>query len=1603
MRWWKLAGLAIGGLATLAAVTWAVFWIRPPEPAQLVVLVAGYDNTLAVPPNPYGKASASELADLTKPGGWFANRSRLNGSTTPRKLSRSGLTELPANSKCVVVVLAAHGGRDRDGAFLFPEDATGEPAARVRIATLIEQLGKLPARQQKLLILDATEPPAYPDLGLVHNDFASAVEDLNDAIAKVPNLALFMSTGPDQRSWASPEWGQTAFLYHVLRGLQGAADANGDKRITGGELVDFVRPRVHDWARDHRAALQTPVLLPKGPEGEARVAAMHLAMTEGPPPEEAAPTPFDPPAELETAWAEYRELATAYVLPTAYTPHLWRQYEAWTLRYEQYIIAGDDDGARNARSKATELKRQIEAARRLDIGPQTLALQSAVGGLPWVDVVPPGFKLGIAQLGTTPTAADLSRIWASVRNVPGNDPETTRLLWCRALIEWVSGDPLPRLPAVPALVPLVTEGMPVRPAEVNFLLMLARNLPPVDKKEIIAPLLQRIIHGHMDDDSELYFEGSRPGFAESFSPWFAENTAQGDAARRTAEDLCFASDENNWKKAAALAQTDVSINGFASHHSDELRRALFTWQRVTDRLQSLGEWIVRDTITPANERGMRADVFSIRNSMWRHVSAIARFARQVPYGHVTEAEIQMAQDARELASDFADLEKELADQTTKLLGTRPEFDARPTPRASAVVWWRAAESVLTASPAHGVDAASRRDFVREFRRVSRQLLITGKTRPETLPETTPALARELTFEAAERRGQMVLARLDGPFEIGLLLRFRPGMDGSEIAFRLERFPFQADGRQSLAEAGSRLGELFEALDELVAKHNTPLAYQDYWIRLAPAHADVSDKPIDQLRRERVRDFLVAQARRTYLDHWYGEAGTRYYHTAIEYLKADARKLGVGAPGQDPFTDYLVPEPGFPVSPAAPPRFAVTDEPNPELKVTFNRQAPRGIDGFPVFWSSPAFPPTKPVPEVRVPVPTDQQAPLPAFTRPIARPTSAPPTFPVAESSTVHITGFFRGRTTALDVAVDVYRLPDFASVTAPGLKSTAIAVQSNERIRGIYGVGTGAVAIVLDCSGSMGPPDPKDPKDPKDPGPYPKAVKALDELLRALPPGTIVTVSVFGQRMPGADTPEQTIHEVLKPTRLDFDNSEILKQIHRDVDHFEPWNPSPVVRAAIKAKDNIKHEDVPFKAVVLITDGVDNRFADDPLNTHHRSIRDALRAEFPDDGVSLSIVMLPVFTKAEEAVQIQFAEVRKLRPAGLIVTTDNVKVLADWLRSGLNPRVQFTLDSLTGRGGADLTADNWYGGRLEPGIYQFRVNGATKFAKTVKLEAGDRLLVDLAEDNGQLTAKRAWYADSAPGIKAAKTADPWQFSLMQNRSEAGGLRLFTAIEERPQLTEVLEVSRIGDVWFDVQPVMPGAGRVAARWRSAPGYPSATWSVNIPGWPLFPGSKAAASPVVEAWWNPERPFPAAGSWTLPAGESLISTQSRIVKFSGTAVSLDSVSIEQQLVEVTPGGKTEVRRCLVVRLSNAAGNPAWVRPVVAPRTDAPAGSEVRVYRAANRVTCIFWGVDPAKVTGFEVVSLNESLKQAKELRHYGKLDAVPGPTNNSLPPEPPADPH
>lgn len=80
-----------------------------------------------------------------------------------------------------------------------------------------------------------------------------------------------------QEAFESPELGHGVFTYFVIEGLRGAADLNGDLRVTAWELYEYVARAVPERVRRERGAVQEPQL---AGEGEVRVL---LATADQPP------------------------------------------------------------------------------------------------------------------------------------------------------------------------------------------------------------------------------------------------------------------------------------------------------------------------------------------------------------------------------------------------------------------------------------------------------------------------------------------------------------------------------------------------------------------------------------------------------------------------------------------------------------------------------------------------------------------------------------------------------------------------------------------------------------------------------------------------------------------------------------------------------------------------------------------------------------------------------------------------------------------------------------------------------------------------------------------------------------------------------------------------------------------------------------------------------------------------------------------------------------------------------------------------------------------------------------------------------------------------
>src|SRR5262249_2781812 len=148
----------------------------------------------------------------------------------------------------------------------------------------------------------------------------------------------------------------------------------------------------------------------------------------------------------------------------------------------------------------------------------------------------------------------------------------------------------------------------------------------------------------------------------------------------------------------------------------------------------------------------------------------------------------------------------------------------------------------------------------------------------------------------------------------------------------------------------------------------------------------------------------------------------------------------------------------------------------------------------------------------------------------------------------------------------------------------------------------------------------------------------------------------------------------------------------------------------------------PFKSIVLISDETDNRVTEDPRFANpKREIKDILKAEFQDSGVYLGVVALRVDDEADKKMQAEFKTVEGLNPAGMMVPPEKAADLAKWLRTGLLPRIRYTLGpTVTPGRPTELTAapsdpDNWFSHPRLPGRYKVQVNGDLQFSQDIFL------------------------------------------------------------------------------------------------------------------------------------------------------------------------------------------------------------------------------------------------------------------------------------------------
>ncbi|MDD2365763.1 MAG: caspase family protein [Desulfuromonadaceae bacterium] len=164
----------------------------------------------------------------------------------------------------VFIYYVGHGAPDiqeeKPKAYFVPVDADPQyiGASGYKVQTLYDNLAKLPAKNITV-ILDSCFSGNSPT-GLLFKGISGLVIVDKTAKMTAKNSLVLTSTSENQVSSWYNEKEHSLFTYFFLKGLQGEADKNGDRKITAEELNEYLTDKVSGLSKRLTGNLQQPVL-----------------------------------------------------------------------------------------------------------------------------------------------------------------------------------------------------------------------------------------------------------------------------------------------------------------------------------------------------------------------------------------------------------------------------------------------------------------------------------------------------------------------------------------------------------------------------------------------------------------------------------------------------------------------------------------------------------------------------------------------------------------------------------------------------------------------------------------------------------------------------------------------------------------------------------------------------------------------------------------------------------------------------------------------------------------------------------------------------------------------------------------------------------------------------------------------------------------------------------------------------------------------------------------------------------------------------------------------------------------------------------------------
>ena len=1629
-----LAGTGL--LVTIGLLLWLATWLRPPRSIDLVLLGADYGDDLLVPHNTYGWNVLEDLATLTNDRhlrAWGTQLIKL--AHPPLELCRESHWDRSihnARERAIFVYISAHGAVDDNGPYLILNNANiADAKARVRLSDVLEQLAQLPAGRQKILVLDCTGMTAQWSLGILRNDFARALLDLETRIEAIPNLVVLCASSPDERSWTCGTWRQSVFGHYLVEGLKGdATDTNHDGRIDLWDLYLGVREDTNSWVQANRAARQTPMILPRETTGCERARRIDLVPVPRhyQRPEPTSVAVVEVPDEVIEAWKAHQRLAGQVPSPAVHSPFAWRRYRDLLIRYEELVMAGNRVDATNVRRRMLESQMEIDDSVVAGLS----SLQNSLGmfetlmgdDFATAGESPAGSNTNVQkalEMLWNAAPAERAKQWDKLRGSANNDPgaiQRMRMALLQLTIQRVIEAPATNLETGSELVLLLDDPLHPRPAEAHYLVMLAADLPNTPWNDRRSDLVRLALNTRLLAERTAWnYRGPAFAFSEQVYSNIKDLVENADRERRLGEDLLLG-DSRGYDRVETHLRKAQEVYREAARRGTAVAAARNTYEQAMADLPYLACWIAKKRADFRDNRAVHAKWQDRLGVLFHDTHQLGiTIDRDIPEGVDGEAHVRkMIAQTDCVADAIKQFEESLRENWQMMVSDdSPQAwcdmrDALRVPQKDADLRLKLLERLIQTESRLAAEPSAR------------------QTRPA---HVTAEQQTERAKWAARTEGRMALAALGR--ENYESLKDEKQLSYGECLRCLEVFGVEETWWRTLASAGRTVGEAWRRVPQATDEKSQAVTKADRQkgsrllneaaslSRLLPGYSSLTvvEEPAEVACQARLKAILQWQAQRTYDDHWYTERPDTepYYRVAADAYLNDAAILFKTWPVDEALRKRVASAAGL--------QFAVTDRldvsSQRRIEVPVRLTAEKGADvpeGFPVVWFDVGS-------SLQLLQPGTQRTAWPwkasQKTNPLICDLESkslreaevhPPKEPTVAETNLTLHGRFRGQQINGLVPIRLHLAPDITRAGYGPPKMASVAVRADEPIHRKYGDGNGSVAVVLDCTGSMGPPSGATFTSTTK---YAEATAALGRVLGSLPHGTTVSLWVFGQAVGQDKTvkkPESTIRQILAPTSWNPDDPAQLKNLLAQIQYpaLEPWNESPIVRAILAVKKDLEKASG-FKTIVVLTDGIDNRVAmDKQVNPDGKDVPTLLRDSFRKSGIELNIVGFRMSAKEEAEGWKQFEVVRSLFPPGAFCTVSESESLAEALDAALRQRLRYWVETcnyqdikgMPVRGlEVSRTGENnqWYPGDLEPGNYVLQVNADQQINQEIALNRGDHLLVRVTKSDAGLDMRQVAYGKEDFSWKPAESSGPWRATLLQNQLiGTDHLQMLLGLESNgSRAGNVLSVVRPDQTWIEVLPVQAEATPYRLAWNSCWGYPSAAWRLNVPQWPCDEQKELAGSQV-KVWWSfrggsaPDAILHRPGDFA-----KLSELHHREVVIQGRKVIVESVGVEDHAVQTGPDQR-EQQTCLVVRLRYPADQTVWAKPW----GDETVGAEHRFYHDIGHYVGLFWPVTKdsvdASLQRLELTSLETFKRSAQKQSNIVEFDKLPPPDPNDVGPQP-----